>query len=204
MKINYSQNRRTLASVGHFTILFFSFLFFTNTIFSQQTYTFTNCGATGQFGPTAAMISTAYATTNLNGAVTVNTAGVQSWTVPFTQGYRITAIGAQGGATWGLGASMTGDFTLTAGTVLRIVVGQAGGTGDASHGSGGGGSFIAIANATIPLVVAGGGGGRGASSSAVLSIAHGTAVTAGQSPAGGAPGGIQGGGGGAASASTGG
>jgi hypothetical protein len=111
---------------------------------AQQTYTFTNANATGQTGPTQLQINSAYAATNLNGAVTVNSVGVQQWTVPVSGGYRIQAFGAQGGGAnySGLGANMTGDFTLTAGTVLRILVGQSGGSGNQLHGSGGGGSFV--------------------------------------------------------------
>ena len=172
---------------------------------AQQTFTFTNAAATGINGPTQTQINAAYLATNLNGAVTVNSVGVQSWTVPQTMGYRITAVGAQGGVSWGLGASMAGDFTLTAGTVLRIVVGQQGSSNNNSHGSGGGGSFVAITGATVPLVVAGGGGGRGASSTVVQAFSNGTVVTAGGSPSGGfAPGGTNGGGGGAGSSTTGG
>lgn len=187
------------------SMLFAGLLFAGAMAQAQQTYTFTNAAATGSLGPSQAQVNTAYLATNLNGAVTVNSVGVQSWTVPQTMGYRITALGAQGGVSWGLGASMAGDFTLTAGTVLRIVVGQQGGSNNSSHGSGGGGSFVAITGATVPLVVAGGGGGRGANSTAVQAFSNGTVVTAGGSPGGGfAPGGTNGGGGGAGSATTGG
>ncbi len=169
---------------------------------AQQTYTFTNGAASGSVGPTQAQVNTAYFGTNLAGAVTINTLGIQQWTVPYSGGYRIKALGAQGGVSWGYGASMQGDFTLTAGSVLNIVVGQAGGSANASHGSGGGGSYVAVTGATVPLVVAGGGGGRGASSGTTIdATSHGATVTAGQSPPSGGPGGV-GGGGGAAGAST--
>ena len=42
----------------------------TTSVFAQFTYTFTNAGATGETGPTQAQINSAYASTNLNGAVT--------------------------------------------------------------------------------------------------------------------------------------
>ena len=170
---------------------------------SQTTYTFTNANATGQNGPSQTQVNSAYALTNLNGAVVVSTLGIQQWTVPLSGVYRIEANGAQGGASWGLGARMIGDFTLTAGTVLKIVVGQQGGSANASHGSGGGGSFV-LTNANSPLIVAGGGGGRGASSTGVQTTSHGSTVTAGQSPPGGGPGGTGGGGGAAASSLVGG
>lgn len=136
--------------------------------YSQFTYTFTNAGITGRFGPSQAQVNSAYATTNLNGSVNVATQGIQSWTVPITGPYRIEASGAKGGnhnngTFGGYGAKIQGDFILTAGTVLNIIVGQQGqtGTGNISAGGGGGGaSFVWINNQTItPLIAAGGGGG---------------------------------------------
>lgn len=132
---------------------------------AQQSYTFTNAGATGSVGPTAAMINTAYASTNLSGNVTVIGLGIQQWTVPVTGGYRIEAYGAEGGtsggvnpgANGGLGAVIKGDFTLTAGQVINIVVGQKG-SGSNYGGSGGGGSYV-VAPGNVPLCVAGAGGG---------------------------------------------
>lgn len=47
-----------------------------------QTYTFTNAGAFGSNGPTQAQVNTAYTGTSLDGLVTVNTPGIQEWTVP--------------------------------------------------------------------------------------------------------------------------
>lgn len=124
--------------------------------------TFTTCGAAGRDGPTGADCTTAYTGTPLAGAVTV-TGGIQSWTVPSTGMYRIEAFGAQGasGTTMfvgGLGARMRGDFMFTSGTVLQVLVGQAGsGQGSGSNGGGGGGTFVV--QGTTALVIAGGGGG---------------------------------------------
>jgi hypothetical protein len=90
--------------------------------------------------------------------------GIQSWTVPATGTYHVVAIGAQGasgdsGFVGGHGAQVSGDFALTAGQVLKLVVGQAGsGQGSGSNGGGGGGSFIVNAS-NVPLLIAGGGGG---------------------------------------------
>ncbi len=128
-----------------------------------QSWTFTQCSATGRSGPSQSQCNTAYGP----GVVTV-TSGVQFWTVPATGTYRITANGAQGGngggRTGGLGASMRGDFTLTAGSVIKILVGQQGGNrvGSSANdaGAGGGGSFVTL-NDNTPLIVAGGGGGAG-------------------------------------------
>ena len=128
---------------------------------TAQTYNFTNCGAIGRVGPTQSQINTAYSGTSLNGQVTVYGSGIQEWTVPQTGTYTIITAGAQGGGSnGGLGAKMQGDFMLTAGDVLKIIVGQKG-TGITSSRydySGGGGSFVT--NSTnIPLIIAGGGGG---------------------------------------------
>lgn len=139
-------------------------LLFSFGVQAQVTYTFTNAGATGRFGPSQAQINAAYLATNLNGSV-VSTAGVQTWTVPpgITQ-VRIEAFGAQGGnsnAAGGLGARMSGDFTVTPGQVLKIVVGQMGISFMNGAAGGGGGSYVAT-NANVPLLVAGGGSGASA------------------------------------------
>ena len=90
--------------------------------------------------------------------------GVQQWVVPYSGVYIIEAMGAQGGAKnstiGGSGAYVSGEFTLTAGDVLDIVVGQRGTdvTGSVHGGGGGGGSFVLDASKN-PLIIAGGGGG---------------------------------------------
>jgi hypothetical protein len=93
------------------------------------------------------------------------TCTVQTFTVAASRRYQILARGASGNALtrgWGRrggrGAQMRGDFVLTAGTTLRILVGQSGTPGE-YVGGGGGGSFVV--NGTTPLVIAGGGGACG-------------------------------------------
>ncbi|TNF24192.1 MAG: hypothetical protein EP329_25475, partial [Deltaproteobacteria bacterium] len=131
-----------------------------NPAFSSAT--FTNAGASGGFGPTQTQINSAYAGGPLAGKVTV-TDGVQAWTVPATGTYRIEAYGAEGAGTSnaaysaGKGARMRGDFSLTAGTVLNIVVGQMGG----NYSGGGGGTFVWRASGGTLLIAAGGGGAAG-------------------------------------------
>ena len=89
-----------------------------------------------------------------------------------TGSYVIEAWGASGaegrGANearpGGKGAYMKGTFNLTRGTLLKILVGQAGSTGNTGKplpGGGGGGTFITSSSNTA-LIVAGGGGGGGA------------------------------------------
>jgi hypothetical protein len=102
------------------------------------------------------------------------TGSIQSETITNSGTYAITVDGAQGGniaggGNGGLGAAVSGDIYLTAGTVLEIVVGGEGGAGERfeSGGGGGGGSFVFagsdpndLLNDTL-LAVAGGGGGGG-------------------------------------------
>jgi hypothetical protein len=165
---------------------------------AQPTYTFTSCGATGQNGPTQAQINTGYSLTNLSGSVTA-TGGIQSFTVPVTGNYRIDAAAASGGnnaggiyiRTGGLGARLTGEFNLSAGTVLNIIVGQKGVDGIGT-GGGGGGSYVTANN--VLLIAAGAGGGPSSDVNGV----NGVTVTAGtqDNPAA-SPGGSNGSGGGA-------
>ena len=170
--------------------------------FSQaQTFTFTNCSATGRLGPTQTQVTTAYAATNLSLTATTNaTSGIQTWTVPLSGNYRIEAWGAKGGdgagQLGGAGAKVQGDFTLTAGSVLKILVGQMGGSransGSNSAGAGGGGSFVTYTN-NVPLVVAGGGGGAGSSQAGLVG---GIGLNGSNSAGSSGLGGINGGGGG--------
>ena len=126
--------------------------------------TFTTCGQSGHTRPAPGQCDAAYAGINgLDGAVTV-TDGYQSWVVPQTGTYSIEAWGAQGGTQHygigGRGARMKGEFDLTGGQVLVIVVGQKGSDGSSFQVGGGGGTFVAL-NGDTPLIVAGGGGGAG-------------------------------------------
>ena len=98
------------------------------------------------------------------------TGSLVTFTVPTTNSYQILAFGAQGGSATvgsligvgGLGAEIGGDFSLTAGEILQIAVGGAGGF----NGGGGGGGFV-VGPGNTPLVIAGGGGGGGLFSSGI-------------------------------------
>ena len=145
----------------------------TTLAFAQIELNFTNAGATGQNGPTQTQINTAYDGTTLDDDVTINTQGIQEWTVPATGTYTFEVYGAQGGrsylyntTTWhdgGKGAKAVADFSLTQGDVLKIMVGQQGveyARADRGAG-GGGGSFVVLSSGTTLLMAAGGGGGAG-------------------------------------------
>jgi hypothetical protein len=117
---------------------------------SPATYTFSNCGQTGRTGPSQAQCNASYG----SGVVTVSN-GVQLWTVPATGNYTIQAAGAEGGDKGdylnqsGKGAIVSGSVSLTAGTVLAIVVGQRGGQSlSANNSGGGGGGGIGAGNST--------------------------------------------------------
>ena len=132
-------------------------------------WTFTNAGATGRFGPTLAQIDANYSGTSLEGLVTINTQGIQEWTVPASGTYKIEAWGAKGGGVnGGNGAYISGSFSLNFDTNIKIVVGQRGSKSlqysdplnTSSGAGGGGGTFIYKTVDESPLIVAGGGGGQ--------------------------------------------
>ena len=128
-----------------------------------QTYSFTTCGAIGANGPTQTQVNLAYASTSITGVVSNN--GIQEWTVPATGLYSIKVAGAKGGgAGGGNGAVLSGEFMLTQGHVIQVVVGQRGTGGSGAQGSinsggGGGGSFVVNKTTNTILLIAGGGGG---------------------------------------------
>ena len=129
-------------------------------------FAFTNAGITGSNGPTQAEVDANYIGTNLEGQINITTQGIQEWTVPTTGTYTIQASGAQGGTgagyyTGGQGATMTGEFQLNAGTVLKILVGQQGGDYQNNRSAGGGGGTFVVLSDNTPLIIAGGGSGGG-------------------------------------------
>ena len=193
------------------TYLFVFFMFGLSNINAQTSYIFNPAGATGNIGPTQLMVDTAYTTTNLNGSVTA-IGGIQYWVVPTTGAYQIEAWGGQGyGPFGGRGAYISGDFNLTVGDTLKILVGQMAGhyldypatTYNHQYG-GGGGSFITTTNNT-PYIIAGGGGGNwGASFSATCDGQIATAGAAGTNASNVGAGGTGGNGGNQASSADGG
>ena len=139
--------------------------------------------------------------------------GYQFWTVPATGTYQITAAGARSGiptfspsggniangnATVGWGAVMSGAFNLTQGQKLTLVVGQMSpnaGVGTTYSSTGGGGASWVVTSTNQPLLVAGGGAGGGNwTGGAPTSVKGGNGVTrtSGGSSFYGAPGGTNG------------
>ena len=138
-------------------------------LYPFTTWTFTNAGATGRFGPTLGQCTTAYSAApwaSNTAYFNMTTQGYQLWTVPKTGSYTVTCAGAGGGgatASFGCGRIIQTTVSLTQGTIVQIVVGQQGVSNGSSQSSGGGGgSFLASGTtpaAGVCLVAAGGGGG---------------------------------------------
>jgi PEP-CTERM motif len=112
--------------------------------------------------------ATAGATTTI--LFTDTTPGLETFTAPGPdiEGYYITVFGAAGGAGYGRadggeGGVATGEFALSMGETLSIIVGGQGGNEvEGGGGGGGGGSFVFVPGTSpTPLVIAGGGGGGG-------------------------------------------
>jgi hypothetical protein len=134
---------------------------------------FTNCTQTGKHGPDQSQCDSNYSGSTLDGEVVVS-GGIQEWVVPYTGTYQIEAWGARAGhkpdsynAIGGNGARMQGEFQLTQGDIIYILVGQMGsdpsGNNSSGGSGGGGGSFVFYdANDQTPLLASGGGGGLGA------------------------------------------
>jgi hypothetical protein len=129
-------------------------------------FEFTNGTQTGRLGPSYANLIAAYDTNQyewlLNTSFYDAQNGVQTWTVPQSSTYRITAYGASGAGTenrGGRGAIIEGEFNLAIGTKIDILVGQEGPLTSTYYSGGGGGSFVVERLSQDVLVVAGGGGG---------------------------------------------
>jgi hypothetical protein len=146
-------------------------------LYAFTTFTFTNANTSGNAGPNLSTFLANYNTVTYpwlsNASYFTASNGIQTWTVPATGTYRIVAKGAQGApysaTAGGVGAVIQGDFSLTQGETIRILVGQTARPPAARagrNGSGGGGTFVVKSNVSTPstadiLVIAGGGGGCG-------------------------------------------
>ena len=179
MKSNYLHIKTILNLIVF--VLFFNNLKLSSQVFS---YTFTTCGVTGQNGPTQAQVNTAYLATSLNGSVTV-AGGIQQFTVPAGGLWRIIAggSGALGANAFGCrGHIVQGDYTLTPGQVIKILVGQKGTTGSSATG-GGGGTYVTT-NLNVPIIVGGGGGGYNSVPTSAIPQSDGSYGQAGQAGTG--------------------
>lgn len=153
-------------------------------LFPFTQHTFTSAGQTGRTGPTLADCTGTYDVPWDTDTNFFNVSqGIQEWTVPGTATYRIGAKGAQGGGgIGGKGAYIQGDFSLTKGMIVKILVGQQPDTYTTNNSPGGGGTFVTVSphdtNSAI-LVVAGGGGGSSDNNYGDGTGGHGTTGTTG-------------------------
>ena len=123
-------------------------------------------GVTGAIGPTISQARNSMSGQGVNLWNTntlyynVDSNGVQSWTVPKSGVYRITAAGAKGGEgnavnssrPSGNGAMMRGEFQLEEGEVYNIIAGVKPNT-SGEGGGGGGGSFLGLLHLEIQLLL---------------------------------------------------
>ncbi len=136
------------------------------------------------------------------------TGALQTFTVPAgVTTVTIRAIGAGGGprasgpTLGGIGALVQGDFTVTPGQQLTLLVGGAGNGGTGADHGGGGGSFVWAGTGPVSLanlmLAAGGGGGASSTSSGgdALVTTSGAAGAAGGTGSTGGSGGTNGAGG---------
>ena len=150
-------------------------------LYAFTSHTFTNCTTSGSTGPSQLDCRNSYSTTwDDNDSYFTGTGGIQSWVVPSTGNYQITAAGAVGGATpsaiGGKGRVITSQISLTQGETIKIIVGQTGGrlqftTG--YSGGGGGGSFVVRSSGNAALLIAGGGGGAAQGNATYVSTQNG-------------------------------
>ncbi|MFK8007655.1 MAG: T9SS type A sorting domain-containing protein [Saprospiraceae bacterium] len=118
------------------------------------------------------------------------TSGSHTYTIPSTNSsytIRITSVGADGGdypseSTGGTGANMVAEFSVNAGDVLDVYVGDAGANGTSNRGGGGGGGSAIVLNDNVVLVASSGGGGA---TSNVAGIGQGGQANTNSTPAGG-------------------
>jgi hypothetical protein len=100
------------------------------------------------------------------------TGTIQTFTAPFTGSYTLTVSGAQGGFSKNSsggnipganGIRLKETYTLSAGDVLKLVVGEQPPalTAVPSYGNGGGGATVVFKNGTLHMVAGGGGGAYG-------------------------------------------
>ena len=175
----------------------FAYIPFTYTILYSMTFpfTFTNMGATGSTGPGSISYGTSTPGYGTSYVMTLSS-GIQSWTVPQTGIYTITATGAGQVGNSGFvsyGITVSASFSLSSGQVIKILVGQSGLVSGA--GGGCGGSYVVDAS-NNPIIIAGGAGGNGSGQAAGGNGQFSTSGGAG-SANGPSPGGSGGSGGGA-------
>jgi len=138
--------------------------------YAYSSQVFSNVGAyTSNIGPTQSQLNTGYPSLTLT-----SNAGIQTWTVPISGVYSVTAAGAGGGRSsdgvaGARGVIISTNVLFSKGEIISIIVGQTGNTQAVQFtsnvgGGGGGGSFVTDFTKGVLFVAAGGGGGASAGS----------------------------------------
>jgi len=151
-------------------------------LYPFTTFTFTNGGATGRFGPTSFASVSSYTSQPWYSNYFSVSSGIQYWTAPATGNYIIRAAGAAGHggffSTFCRGIIIESTIALTKGQQYKILVGQMGVVNSTGSGGGGGGTFMTTA-ANSPIIVSGGGGGAVLNSSSLYSGSDGRSTPSG-------------------------
>jgi hypothetical protein len=138
-----------------------------SSLYDFTSVTFTPGGNTGRTGPSLSQVQSGITASpddswkNDTQFLDVS-GGIIEWPVPKNGIYKIKTRGGRGGRDTepGNAAVMEGDFSLSFGDKLKILVGQKGvpDEKDGTAAGGGGGTFVTLVDDT-PLIIAGGGGG---------------------------------------------
>ena len=141
-------------------------------LFDFSSFTFKSIVSRGTYdGPSSSQMQSEYQGEPWNDGTHFKqgaSQGFQKWTVPEDATYEIECGGARGGRDLGggqydfWGAVIKGDFDLTQGDELEMVVGVGGNQYYSPHRNscgGGGGTFVKNSTSNTQLIIAGGGGG---------------------------------------------
>lgn len=162
-------------------------------LYDFETFTFTNGTQEGRLGPSLENLLESYNVIENSWLESEEfflvSEGIQLWTVPGDGLYEIKAFGAAGGGTenrGGRGAIILGQFNLTMGEKIKILVGQKGFPTSTRHSSGGGGTFVVKDTILSPtnediLVISGGGAGSRNQANTPFFWMHGVSETTAES-----------------------
>jgi len=169
----YSKTVKASDPIGNFVNRIFDITILNqfSALYTFGSAVFNDGGIRGSVGPSqaqaiAALTITGYSAWKNDTSLFQVTNGIQRWTVPEDGTYRIQADGAANPSSQGgYGALIRGDFTLTNGTFLYMIVGQRPKSTLAAEHSGSGGSFVVketgAASVVGDILVIAGAGGSG-------------------------------------------
>jgi hypothetical protein len=171
---NYILYTQAFTSTGYSLVTNYSETTAASALFAFTTFTFTNAGTVGRYGPALSTFQSSYSSqpwaSNTSYFNQGRAQGYQVFTIPKGGIYEIEIAGARGqngssvNGQYGRGAIVRARISFNLGDKVEMVVGQVPGTtGSTAPGNSfagaGGGSFVAYNNTSTPVIVAGGGGG---------------------------------------------